>query len=287
MRPPARPDRATLLDAMKEPGAREFERIRAYVEAEVGAPITVAERVATEKVLGHVHETWNVHTDDGSRWWVITNLTNMYSREDFPQAGVALTYHLGLQAILAERSRAEREAEGRQYAAAAWRKYEKAAETFNAAQEAEDFQAVGVQCREALIALIQGQLDDDWNIPPSQERPRNGDFKAWARIYALNLTENRRVRAYMEAVSDKTWDLVVWLQHYTDATPRDAEMALDATANVLSSYCVVMVRFDEGLPQRCPVCESYRVRTEHDKTPTGDWVAVRACLSCEHEWPLE
>lgn len=239
-------NRVTLRSAMKEPGAREQERIRGYVELELEASVSVAERVMAQKVLGTIHEIWNVHTDDGARWWVVTPLTNLYSQDDFAQARLALTYHIGLRVVMIERSRAERSDEEKAYAYEAWRKFEQAVEGFNAAQEAEGYQAVGVLCREALMAFVRGQLDDDWEISRGEGRPPDGDFKRWTNIFALNLTQSRRLRSYLRAISSKTWDLVVWLQHYTDATQWDAEVVLDGTENVLAAYSNVMARFEKG-----------------------------------------
>lgn len=38
-----------------------------------------------------------------------------------------------------------------------------------------------------------------------------------------------RLSEYLKSAADRTWDLAVWLQHYADATPWDAELVLDAT----------------------------------------------------------
>lgn len=272
---------------MKEPGTREQERIRAYVERELQASVSVAERVLAQKVLDTIHEIWNVQTDDGARWWVVTPLTNLYLQDDFPEARVALTYHVGLRAVMIERSRAERSDEEKTYAYQAWRKFEQAVEGLNAAQEAEAYQAVGVLCREALLALVRGQIDDHWELRPGEGRPLEGEFKRWMDIFALNLTQNRRLRSYLSGISAKTWDLAVWLQHYTDATHWDAEVVLDGTENVLAAYSTVMARFEKGPQRRCPVCGSYRVTTDHEEDDSGEWVAFQLCASCEHEWPEE
>lgn len=41
------------------------------------------ERVKREVVLGEVYDIWDVTTDK-DRWWVLTNLTNLYSQRHFP-----------------------------------------------------------------------------------------------------------------------------------------------------------------------------------------------------------
>src|SRR6266576_430091 len=41
------------------------------------------ERIKREIVLGDIYDIWDVTTDK-DRWWVITNLTNLYSQKHFP-----------------------------------------------------------------------------------------------------------------------------------------------------------------------------------------------------------
>ncbi len=53
------------------------------------------QKVYTENVLNHQHHVWDVHTNV-DRWWVITNTTNLYSQEQFPNMDLAVTFHVGL-----------------------------------------------------------------------------------------------------------------------------------------------------------------------------------------------
>jgi hypothetical protein len=55
------------------------------------------ERVKREVVLGEVYEIWDVTTDK-DRWWVLTNLTNLYSQRHFPSLDYTLSFHIGLMA---------------------------------------------------------------------------------------------------------------------------------------------------------------------------------------------
>lgn len=55
-----------------------------YVEGQAPDEIVQnAEKVKQEIVLGDTYEIWDVITDK-NRWWVITNLTNLYSQKHFP-----------------------------------------------------------------------------------------------------------------------------------------------------------------------------------------------------------
>jgi hypothetical protein len=51
------------------------------------------QKVYTENVLNHQHQVWDVHTNV-DRWWVITNPTNLYSQQQFPNMDLAVTSSL-------------------------------------------------------------------------------------------------------------------------------------------------------------------------------------------------
>ena len=68
------------------------------------------QKVYVENVLSHQHAVWDVHTNV-DRWWVITNPTNLYSQEQFPNMDLAVTFHVGLcldSAVSEQRLPAER-----------------------------------------------------------------------------------------------------------------------------------------------------------------------------------
>ena len=91
---------------MSELAEHEERAIRSYVNSQ-SPPNDQAElvqRVRSRRILGRVHEVFDVHCQE-SRWWVITDPTNLYSHEHFPDAEQALLFHSGLGAVLAERER--------------------------------------------------------------------------------------------------------------------------------------------------------------------------------------
>jgi hypothetical protein len=184
-----------------------------------------------------------------------------------------------------------------EYVSKPWRRFKRAVDAMNEADEAEDYQAVGMRCREALIALVREYQDADWVRIP-EKRPKGSSVKEWMSIYAASLTVDRP-RAYIRALADKTWDLTNWLQHYSGATTWDAQLVLDATANLLNTFSLLQVRYEEGSAERCPECDSYQLMEDSD----AELVMVdgriggflwNVCLSCgwqsEKEfdhWPLE
>jgi len=75
-----------------------------------------------------------------------------------------------------------------------------------------------------------------------QDPPKAADFKGWANIFADQLTDAGRLRSYLKALIDKTWDLTVWLQHNSNATPVDADLVLEATGNLITTLAKLIRR---------------------------------------------
>jgi hypothetical protein len=131
---------------------RQTEAIRRYVEDQAHEQVIHLEKAASERVGPVRHDIWDVHCAD-SRWWVITEPVNLYSQEDFKSRDVALTFHIGLSlrvSYLHDR-RVPVAPEPAAALAGSWRRWEQAFAAYDAGEEAEDFQAVGVRLRECLI----------------------------------------------------------------------------------------------------------------------------------------
>jgi hypothetical protein len=95
------------------------------------------------------YEVWDVHTDK-HRWWVLTNPTNLYSQEHFPSLDYILSFHIGLALRIAaqsEKQAAAGSAEHQRFLGP-WRRWEQTVQAIDLAEEAEDFQAIGMRCRE-------------------------------------------------------------------------------------------------------------------------------------------
>ena len=73
-----------------------------------------------------------------------------------------MIFHLGLGLFMAERSRSELEdPEAEQNITTSWRRFKQAVDSMNGAEESEDFQAVGIKCRDTLIALAKEHASAD------------------------------------------------------------------------------------------------------------------------------
>ena len=67
--------------------------IARYVEGQArDENVQHVKRIKREVVLGDIYDIWDLTTDK-DRWWVITNLTNLYSQKHFPSLDYTLLFH--------------------------------------------------------------------------------------------------------------------------------------------------------------------------------------------------
>lgn len=152
--PPDHPVPADELKRYSPERDPDAERnIADYVEIETGdEAVQHVERVKIEYVLGMPHEIWDVTTDK-DRWWVITNLTNLYSQRHFPSLDYTLSFHVGLMMRMASRAGRSGD-ESPTPLDEVFRRQNQARELFERAVETSEFQAVGMQLRECIISLV-------------------------------------------------------------------------------------------------------------------------------------
>ncbi len=230
-----------------------------YVESQArGERVQHAERVKTEHIFGTDHECWDVHTQK-DRYWVITSPTNLYSQEFFPSLDYTLSFHVGVMARVSARQRGAPDKAQKARLTPLWRRWEEAAAAFDAAEEAEDFQAVGMKCRVCLLHLARSLAKPEM-VAAGQETPQRDNFVGWSELIA-NATapgdSSERVRSHLKAIARSTWELVGWLTHANNAARPDALFVLDATHSVLAAYGSSVMRHESDAPERCPKCGSY------------------------------
>lgn len=123
------------------------------------------------------------------------------------------------------------------------RTLEKAQTRFANANHAEDFQAVGLLCREIIISLGQAVYDPDVHQTPDGIKPSPTDggrmieaFVATAAAGGSNENIRRHARASLK--------LAVELQHKRTADFRDAALCLEATSSVVNILAILYGRRD-------------------------------------------
>lgn len=266
-------------------GEHEERRIREYIEMEAeGEIVQRLEKIASERIGSSKHDVWDVQTDQ-TRWWVITEPTNLYSHNDFPSMDQALTFHVGLSMRVMNRREPNVSDEQRDRLATTWRRWTQAAEAIDRADEAEEFQAVGMRCRECLLALARDIAASEM-VPEGELPPKQSDFIHWSELIANHIaagSSNSRIRSYLKATAKETWELVAWLTHATNASRIDGEFAVQAINNVLTGFSLALVRFERGAPDRCPSCGSYRLTSDFRPELNIEPPYVTLCESCGWE----
>lgn len=273
-------------DAFEE---HEAESIASYVisQSPPGEKVRHAERLAKRHIYGDEYELWDVRTRR-HRWWVITNPTNLYSQTHFPSMDMAFTYHLGLGIVLAAREAPPIEDDDILTTAGPWRRWREASEALERAVESEDFQAVGVRSREALLDAVRvlGRTD---MAKTGTEPPKAGDFIHWSQLIADAMLRGPRraeVRRHVKAVAKSGWQLASWLTHAKNAHRSDASVVVAATGHAIEMLVtsVLKDRRDRDAAT-CPTCGSRRVHDEWDPDTNTYTGRVLRCLACGLELP--
>jgi hypothetical protein len=276
--PPMPPDQLARYNVEPDPDSEQD--IASYIESQAhDEHVQHVEKIKTSIVLGEKYDMWDVTTDK-SRWWVITNMTNLYPKDHFPSLDYTLSFHVGLMARV--RSNAARRSNELSPFVEVFRRQEQAHEHLDEGIEAEEFQAVGMLLRESLLSLV-GAVRRRVDLPAETERPQEANFIAWSALLIDHLCpgrSNQRVRQYMRAAAEGSWQLVNWLTHAQNATKAPACIAAEACETLASQFIDLI----EGEPidaiERCPVCNSRNLRTHFDPAiqPDGDYYVT--CGSC-------
>src|SRR5262249_4290528 len=157
-------------------------------------------------------------------------------------------------------------------------KWSQAAEAFDRSEEVEEFQAVGMRCREALLALgkmLRLLADPDEKL----DTLRKGDFVGWATLAIQQLAQGasaEEVRGYLTTQAKAAWQLVNWLTHSSSARQTDADLAVEVTHHVLDRLTSLVTK-GRAQPFQCPDCGSLAFETLYDIA--GQLTSFQ-CASC-------
>jgi hypothetical protein len=258
--PPAIPA-AELPNLVLPRNDDEVRTIAEYVEWQArGETVVHAEKLSTEHVMGRKHDCWDVRTNK-ERYWVITSPTNLYTHKLFPSLDYTLSFHIGVSARMMSKREPDVDILEQMTMPDAWRRWEQAGEVLENAEEAEDFQAVGMSCRECLIVMVRTLSTPDM-VPENAGVPKHADVVHWCEMIANWVAKGssaKEVRGYLKSTSKAAWDLVGWLTHAQNATRADALLVHDITQHVLAIFGTAMFRHRQGIPDRCDDCGSYRI----------------------------
>jgi hypothetical protein len=254
-----------ILSSFTLSNPRSKKAIAEYVEIQAREKVLHTEKVKSEHVMGIDYGCWDVHTNK-DRYWVITEPTNLYSHYYFPSLDYTLSFHIGIGARIMASQRGAPSPSHKSRFTPAWRRWEQAAESYDTAEEAEDFQAVGMKCRESLVQVVRSLAKPEM-VPNGEETPKRADVIHWSELIANTVAKgasNDAVRAHLKAISKSAWQLANWLTHASGSTRFDASLVLDATHTVIDAFGAAVIRYESGSPERCPECGSYSIEVEFD-----------------------
>lgn len=260
---------------------RERQAIVDYMAmSAAGERVESLEKLKSERVLGRRIDAWDVHTDH-DRWWVLTAPINLYLQRQFPSLEVAISFHAGLAARMMERDNRTPRPEHAARFSRAWHTWERAGDALDEADEVEEFQAIGMRCRESLLAFVREVVGV---ALVEGTPPKASDFIGWSELLANTIASGdsaERRRGYLKAIAKSTWELVNWLTHSTSATRSDAHFGFEATQHALGTWSLAVLRHETGVPERCPKCRSYRLTSCSHPVGKGAVQNFTACDVCE------
>jgi hypothetical protein len=131
-------------------------------------------------------------------------------------------------------------------------------------QEVSDYQAIGVRCREAMLAFADAaQIVVPWT--GTEPKPKRADLKAWA-DHICNITlagqSHAERRTLFKNLLKSAWDFTNWLTHAKGSKWHDAEAAVTTVEHALGLYASLVIRYLRKVPDTCPACGSHRLSPE-------------------------
>jgi hypothetical protein len=252
-----------------------------YVESQArDETVQHVEKVKTEYVLGAPYDVWDVSTDK-DRWWVVTNMTNLYSQRHFPSLDYTLSFHVGLMMRLASRDGRSIDDEPSPFDEV-FRRQNQAGEILERAVEATEFQAVGMLLRESMISLV-GTMRRRVELQIEGDRPQDANVIDWCNLLFGHLCQgatNQELRQYLRTASERAWRLVNWLTHHRNANMTAALVAYDAVNAIISQSVHLLSRERQDRTNQCPRCSSRRLRSHFDMMVQPDGAYYETCGEC-------
>jgi hypothetical protein len=279
---------SVLKNAVLNRSKHEEQAIREYVEWQAPKEkVIYLEKIITERLFDRKLDAWDVRTDK-ERYWVITNPINLYSQELFPSLDYTISFHIGVTTRLMAKERTSVDDQAYRLAGA-WRRWSQAAEALEQADEAEEFQAVGMRCRECLLSFIH-TISDKSMVPDGKDIPQASNFIQWSELISNTIAKGssaKEVRRYLKDIAKSTWQLVNWLTHASNAIRFDGHLAVTATQNTLTAFEEAIIRYETGTPDRCPDCSSYRLSSIYSPEVDFDPPYITICESCGWSSPKD
>lgn len=274
---------------------RTFEDVKRYVEWQSQGKCTVL----SAKPERHFNDlgvdvcVWNVKTNTDGDWWVVEGdgvPMNLYPQSAYYfGTDEVYSFHMGLmQRVNVAQNEYHPEdfvnsvTLGTEIAPQLFRKLKSVAALIDTAEEIEDFQAIGVQCRETLIEL--GNHIYQPMMAADAEQPQVSNFKRKAELFIqfyLKGSENADYRSIIKKLTEATWDYANKITHSRSATYYEASTCVTLCISLVGTYENILQKVFDPLAQyHCSVCKSKKVSIDGDVSD-NEGMVEKLYLHCE------
>lgn len=276
-------------------GKRTFEDVKKYVEWQSQGKCNVLSAKPEQHFddLGVDVCVWNVKTDTDGDWWVVEGDSvpmNLYPQGAYYfGADEVYSFHMGLMQRMGA-AQDEYNPEdfvngvtlGTEIAPQLFRKLKNVAALIDTAKEIEDFQAIGVQCREILIEL--GNYIYKPMMAGDEEQPQASNFKRKAELFTrfyLKGAENSDYRSITKKLTEATWDYANKITHSRSATYYEASTCVTLCTSLVGGFENILQKvFDPISQYHCSVCQSKKLNIDGDDSDENGMVQ-KLYLRCE------
>lgn len=163
-----------------------------------------------------------------------------------------------------------------------FRKLKNIARLIDSAIEVEDFQSIGVQCREILVELGNYIYFDD--MAGDDEQPQASNFKSKAELFVkfyLAGSENSDYRRILKRLTEATWDYACKITHSNKATFYEASTCVTLCTSLVGVYENIRQKvFDPISQYKCKGCKSKKLKIINDEI-NEDGIVKKWILQCE------
>ena len=269
------------------------EEVERYVESQCNCKVIHSKPEQTYNELGYEVTIWNVKTNEDGSWWVATGgglPMNLYSQDKayYFATDEVFSFHLGLMLRLMNDELSKPEnvidsiAKGVEISDQVRRKLELASEKLINAVEIEEIQAVGMMCRETLLALIESIFKPEY-LNEEDELPQKSNFKGRCEISIKALllgSDNEELRKHLKNIAFGAWDFANKLTHSRTRTVQEASICLTLCIAVVASFENLVDKYHDPLSGlKCRNCGSRKLVVAENDT-NSDLLII--CEACNH-----
>jgi hypothetical protein len=273
--------------------SRTFEDVAKYVEwqSQYKCKVLSAKPEQTFDDLGVEVRVWNVKTDNDGSWWVVEGDTvpmNLYPQDAYYfGTDEVYSFHMGImQRMQANAYKPEDYVSAMtlesDIAPQLFRKLKNVAILIDSAIEIEDFQAIGVQCREVLIEL--GNSIYFPEMAGESEQPQASNFKRKAELFTqffLSGSDNSDYRSIIKKLTESTWDYANKITHSQSASFYEASTCVSLCTSLVGVYENIRQKVHNPISQyKCKNCTSKKLEIIDEET-NEEGIITQFILQCE------